>query len=197
MTTLEDEVCSTREAAELLGVSLRTIQLWVESGALRAWKTAGGHRRIPRSAIDEVLAQRRSALEPESHQQAQARFRLVIVEDDADLMKLYRLNVQTWKLPISVQTARNGFEGLLRIGEAKPDLVITDLNMPGMDGFQMIRTLATDSETRDLKLIVVTALSADDIANHGGLPEGVQVMNKPVAFKQLEAQVRALVDSHA
>ena len=47
-------VCTTREAAELLGVSLRTVQLWVDSGALQAWKTAGGHRRVSRQSIDAL-----------------------------------------------------------------------------------------------------------------------------------------------
>lgn len=49
--------CTTREAAELLGVSLRTAQLWSDSGLLTAWRTGGGHRRIVRSSIDNLLSQ--------------------------------------------------------------------------------------------------------------------------------------------
>ncbi|MGE5467624.1 MAG: EAL domain-containing protein [Ignavibacteria bacterium] len=48
------EICSTREAAELLGVSLRTVQLWVDSGILKAWKTAGGHRRISLESVRQA-----------------------------------------------------------------------------------------------------------------------------------------------
>ena len=48
--------CTTREAAELLNVSLRTAQLWVEKGLLEAWKTSGGHRRISRQSIESLLA---------------------------------------------------------------------------------------------------------------------------------------------
>ena len=58
MSSKHPEFCSTREAASLLGVSLRTAQLWVESGVLRAWKTAGGHRRILKSSIDAILRER-------------------------------------------------------------------------------------------------------------------------------------------
>jgi excisionase family DNA binding protein len=43
--------CTTREAATLLGVSVGTVQLWVENGLLQAWKTAGGHRRVMRDSI--------------------------------------------------------------------------------------------------------------------------------------------------
>lgn len=49
------QVYSTREASELLGVSLRTVQLWVDSGILQAWKTAGGHRRISSTSVDALL----------------------------------------------------------------------------------------------------------------------------------------------
>ncbi len=47
--------CTTREAATLLGVSVGTVQLWVESGLLRAWKTAGGHRRVMRDSVERLL----------------------------------------------------------------------------------------------------------------------------------------------
>ena len=47
--------CTTREAAEMLGVSLTTAQLWVESGLLDAWKTEGGHRRIHRTSVQRLL----------------------------------------------------------------------------------------------------------------------------------------------
>ena len=47
--------CTTREAATLLGVSVGTVQLWVENGLLQAWKTAGGHRRVMRNSINKLL----------------------------------------------------------------------------------------------------------------------------------------------
>lgn len=49
------QVYSTREASEILGVSLRTVQLWVDSGVLEAWKTAGGHRRVSRASVEALL----------------------------------------------------------------------------------------------------------------------------------------------
>ena len=55
-THIQKSFCTTREAAEILGISLRTAQLWVESGQLEAWKTEGGHRRIARVSIERLLA---------------------------------------------------------------------------------------------------------------------------------------------
>lgn len=185
---LDPSLCSTKETAALLDVSLRTVQLWVESGVLRAWKTAGGHRRIPREAIDELLAERRRSL---AGDKAPAeRFKLLVAEDEADLLKLYRLQIEGWGLPVTLLTAHNGFEALIRIGEQRPDLLLTDLNMPGIDGFRMIRTLRANDDFRGMEIIAVTALGAEEIKDRGGLPDGVGVFTKPVPFSELERIVR-------
>ena len=181
---------STREAAKLLGVALRTAQLWVESGVLRAWKTAGGHRRILRSSVEAVLAERREALKGPQRDTVS---KVVVVEDEPDLLKLYQFKFAEWGLPIELITASNGFEGLIRVGEAQPRLLITDLNMPGMDGFRMIRSLRNNAEFKALKIIVVTALGKAEIADRGGLPENVTVFTKPVPFSELEKLVRETI----
>lgn len=189
---MESDLCTTREAAQRLGVSLRTVQLWVESGVLRAWKTAGGHRRIQVTSVDEILKQRRAALGDAQESVAPAPpFTLVVVEDDPDLLKLYRLQVNSWKLPLRLVTAIDGFEGLVRIGETQPQLLISDLNMPGMDGFRMIRSLRASADYKGMEIVAVTALDKAEIADRGGLPQDVKVMTKPVPFSELERLVRA------
>jgi hypothetical protein len=63
-----------------------------------------------------------------------------------------------------------------------------------MDGFRMLHALAAEaSPLRDLEVVVVSALGAEDIAARGGLPPGVQVYTKPVPFDRLEALVRQRV----
>ncbi len=57
----EDPVLTTREAAELLGIAVSTAQIWMESGALPAWKTPGGHRRVRLSAVRQLQAQQQAA----------------------------------------------------------------------------------------------------------------------------------------
>ena len=70
-------------------------------------------------------------------------------------------------------------------------MLITDLNMPGMDGFKMIASLRQNGQPHgDMAIVVVTALSDDDIAQRGGLPPGVRVFHKPVPFDELEQLVR-------
>ncbi len=192
-----DDVLSTREAAERLGVALRTVQLWVESGVLPAWKTAGGHRRISRIAVERLIDERRAALSgdtlPAALQPAggEARLRVLVVEDEPELLRLFLMVIDGWDLPIDVTPASDGFEALLRIGQQCPDLLITDLNMPGMDGFKMIQSLrGLGPAYDDMEIVVVTALSDADISRRGGLPGQVRLFHKPVPFDELETLVR-------
>lgn len=195
-----DELMTTRQAGEALGVAVRTVQLWVESGVLPAWRTAGGHRRIARSAVEKLMAERSQVIEhapapvePDGGGEPGKRaLRLLVVEDDPDLLRLFSLTVEGWDFPVEFSAASNGFEGLVRIGQLRPDMVITDLNMPGMDGFQMIRSLKKPgSGFDDLAVIAVTALSKGDIADRGGLPADVTVFQKPVPFGEIEDMARA------
>jgi excisionase family DNA binding protein len=191
-----DDVLSTREAAEQLGVALRTVQLWVEGGVLPAWKTAGGHRRISRVAVERLIGERRAALSGDAHPapptiSSEARLRVMVVEDEPELLRLFTMVIAGWDLPIDIAPASDGFEALLRMGQQCPDLLVTDLNMPGMDGFKMIESLrGVGPAYGDMEIVVVTALSAADIARRGGLPSRVRVFHKPVPFDELEALVR-------
>lgn len=177
---------TTREASEMLGVALRTVQLWVEKGSLTAWTTAGGHRRIVRGSVEALLARQQAAIEEYSKR---GQLTLLVVDDDPVYLELVKLKVKEWALPVTLISAGDGFEGLLKIGEYKPDIVVADLRMPGMDGFQMIRRLKERPETSEILTIVMTGLSEEEIAEGGGLPADVPVLQKPLSFDELAALI--------
>ena len=190
-----DDVLSTREAAERLGVALRTVQLWVEGGVLPAWKTAGGHRRISRVAVERLIDERRVALAGDGDRppatSAARPLRVMLVEDEPQQRKLLAMVITGWELPIELASAADGFEALLRMGQQCPDLLITDLNMPGMDGFRMVTALrALGQAYAAMDIVVITGLSEAQIAERGGLPASVQVFFKPVPHDELEQLVR-------
>ena len=179
---------STREAAELLGISLRTAQLWVENGALLAWKTSGGHRRILLHSVQKILDEReRSAIDLESA--PDARLKVAIVEDDPDVVTLLQMMLTGLDFPCDVQTRSDGFKGLILLGTFRPDVLIADLNMPDMDGFRMLRSIQ-GSEFAPRKIIVTTALSTSEITERGGVPAEALVLQKPYPLSLLENALR-------
>jgi excisionase family DNA binding protein len=189
----EDAYVSTREAADLLGISLRTAQLWVESGVLLAWKTSGGHRRILRQSVDALLAERaRQSGTSVKKSAANDALKVVVVEDDQDLLRLIELSLSDLPSPTEVRSAKDGFAGLVLIGQFLPDLVIADLNMPGMDGFRMIQSII-GSEFAPTKIIASTALGPADIELKGGLPDSVEILQKPYSLILLEEKVLGVI----
>ena len=181
----------------MLGVSHRTVQLWVESGVLQAWKTAGGHRRILMSSVQRLVAQRNKAVMAHAPVDAAPAApaavgrRIVMADDDATLLRLYELELSGWDLDAELTKARDGFDALIRIGEARPDLLISDLNMPGMDGFRMVRTLRADPRYATMAIIVISGLDRATIASMG-LPDDIPVFSKPVRFADLRKSVEQI-----
>ena len=183
---MDDQSCSTREAAEALGICVRTAQLWVEQGRLRAWKTPGGHRRILRESVNAELRAR----EKECGGGASI-FEILIVEDKLIQRQILQAKLAGVSKELSVRTAYNGVEGLIKIGEQQPQILITDLMMPGLDGFHLLSTLTSSPLLRPMQIIVVTGMSDAEIQEWGGLPDGVVLFHKPVPIPDLLAVVRA------
>lgn len=189
-----DPLLTTREAAMRLGVSLRTVQLWVEAGTLPAGRTPGGHRRIRLSAV-EALAQR-SGLRAAHEQQVQtaavqAPVDVLLLGTTADQLSLWQYALSPIGHVIALRAADNGYTGLLQLGRRAPDLLVTDLAMPDVDGYAMLRTLSGQTEFSKLHVLAITSLSAQAIAERGGLPPRVRVMHQPVEPSALRGWVES------
>ena len=193
--SVASDICSTLHAAELLGVSQRTIQLWVDSGVLRAWKTPGGHMKISQSAVDQMLIDRHQSLS-EKEVDAKPDFSILYVEDDDAQRQLFTNYFARSIHKVDLALATNGFEGLVSLGRHIPDLLITDLKMPGMDGFEMLRHLQASHDFSGLNIVVFTSMSIEEIERHGGLPANIKIFLKPVAFNEIELFVYSLMLSN-
>ena len=187
----KSEFISTAQAARQLGLSLGAVQQMVESGTLAGWKTAGGHRRIRQDSVDALLARARSPSAPT--RSGGDRLRMMVVEDDRLLQNIYRETFLTWSLPIDVHVMEHGLDALVEVGREPPDLLIADLRIPGIDGFEMIRRLRDNPLSSDIAIVVVSALGPKEIAASGGLPEDITVYRKPIPFHELHGYVQALI----
>jgi len=177
------EYYSTIEASKLLGVSVRTVQLWVENGSLEAWKTPGGHRRIVASSVDDYInGNQAKPVAP----QTSDNMRILIVEDNPIVSKFYEAAINSWGQTIDVVSKKDGFEGLVEIGKQSPDLLISDIYMPGMDGLQMIRHLYKSEQLASDRIIIISGLDKESIIERGGIPSDITFFEKPIEIQQLK-----------
>ncbi|MCJ7555426.1 MAG: response regulator [Gammaproteobacteria bacterium] len=185
---VEEKLYTTREVADLVGVSSRTVQLWASAGVVTAWKTPGGHRRFSEVEVQRLQDQLGGV-------PATGRHKILVVEDEPDLQMLYRLSIESWIIPVEVVTARDAYEGLLKIGVCKPLVIIFDVMMPQSDGFRMLEVITTSDQLRDSLVIVVSDMSADEIRSRAGIPESVRIYARPIPFGVIRQQVSAHLES--
>ena len=186
-----DEYCGTRYAAKLLNLSVGSIQSLVEKNELFAWKTQGGHRRISLQSIYQY--QSRANLLPKLPAQSGKYLKVMVVEDDANSRDMYQAYFDSWDLPIDAVMQVSAIEALLDIPVVKPQVLMTDLRMPGIDGVAMLRQLSVHPQFTKMSVIVITGLSNDEIAAYGELPTGTHVLHKPVDMGWLKGYFQALM----
>jgi excisionase family DNA binding protein len=167
---------STAYVAKRLGVSVPTVQRWVDAGRLKAWKTMGGHRRVDAESADELFRQQDAGV----LQDELATPSVVIVDDNPDDRDLLVAMIETFMPGARITTAQNGYEGLLKIGQEQPDIVVTDIVMPTMDGLELLSQLVQHTASKPPLVLVVSSLTHEQIHQRGRLPDGVRLVPKPL-----------------
>ncbi len=132
---------------------------------------------------EQVPVENTSDPSPESH--------VLVVDDNAQNRELLAAYLET--IPVNVETVEDGVVALERIAAAPPDLILLDIMMPRMSGFEVCRKLKSDPATRDIPVIMVTALNemADiERAVDSGTDD---FLSKPVNRLELVTRVRNLL----
>ena len=118
------------QAAAYLGVAQSTLRKWTDSGRVPAFKTPGGHRRYRRRDLDNFLEHSGSMVEPTGPL-------VLIVDDDPGVRSFVRANLELEGY--AVREAASAEEGLALLEEQMPDLILLDVMMPHVDGWEMLR----------------------------------------------------------
>ena len=186
------DTCSTTEAAQRLGMAVRSVQLMVDRGELQAWKTPGGHRRILRSSLDAWLANRGGNATATAPAPAQPRLAsgarpmtLLLIEDSVHFQNLISLVVKRELPAAELHIASDGIAGLALAGRLEPDVLLIDILLPGIDGAALITSLRSHPQFARSRLLVITALDEAQRAPYQFALEGVPVVHKTALVTQL------------
>lgn len=184
--TVHNRYYTTHQVASLFGVSIPTVVNWTRDRGLRAHKTPGGHRRIGRTDLIQFARENgydvpTALLETGS---TTHRRRILVVDDEPDFSEMVQ-EYLTNRGGFEVETAVSGFQAGFALARFKPDLILLDLRMPGMDGFEVHQTIRSDPETRHIPVIACSAMTSGEMSQRIETADFDGSMDKPVRLNEL------------
>lgn len=115
----------------------------------------------------------------------------VLVVDDSPTERFYLVDI-LHKHGFETETAENGEEGIAKAKAVRPDLILMDVVMPGVNGFQVTRTLSRDAETKDIPVIMCTSKGQETDRVWGMRQGAVAYLVKPIAAAELLDKIEHL-----
>ncbi|GMR01810.1 MAG: response regulator [Acidimicrobiia bacterium] len=116
---------------------------------------------------------------------------VLVIEDSASVRRLIEVCLRV--LGVDVKSASDGTEGLEAIRNDRPDAVVLDIGLPGLDGWEVLRQLREDPSTADLKVLVLTAHAQPEMADRAAKGGADSFMTKPFRPLDLRVQVEKLL----
>lgn len=171
------------EVAELLMVVPATVRVWADKGLLRAKTTAGGHRRF---LLEDVERFRRELGDGAGAAPRKAP-RILVVDDDSALLRYFSAWLGGSECGATVATAADGFAAGQMLHSFAPDVVLLDLCMPGLDGFQVCRQIKQTPATAAVRIIAMSGQATADNAERIALAGAEACLEKPVDEARLLA----------
>ena len=197
--TVEKDYYTIPEAAKVCSVGRTTMWRWVKSGYLKASMTLGGQHRIQKAELQSVLADRggysipasEKAPEPEFSGRSLSPKKILIVDDDPDLRKIMPRFLSAEDYEVAV--ASDGFEAGTKVMDFNPDLLVLDLIMPGMDGFEVCKRIKKNPRTSHIKVLAITGY--DDEENRARIMKAGAdgYLPKPIERESLLEEVEGLL----
>ena len=165
---------------------------WINSGGLKAYQTPGGHYRVQHDDFKDFLKRHgmliRMDLFPEE------RKKILVVDDEPQVVD-FILRVLRGRLPdFEFDTAFNGYDSGFQAAVLRPDLVILDIRMPGIDGFEVCRRIKTSQETMSARVLVITAFPEDQSVERIMACSADDYLIKPFDAKELISKILSLID---
>ena len=148
---MNEEILTIPQAAKYCAISRWTLRNFVKSGDLKASRTPGGHFRIRKSDLESFIYEK--GIYPLVHNRSSSK-KILIVDDDPLIQDL--LTKMLSKDGYQTEVAADGFDAGFKIKDFEPGLIILDLIMPGMNGFEVCRRVKENSEASHMKILAIT-----------------------------------------
>ena len=147
---------TTYDIAEHCQVTPRTVIQWINEGKLKAYRTPGNHSRVQIEEFLDFLKKYNMPLPtkftPDRHNDKK---RVLIVDDDQSMVDAIQRFLKREKA-YDLEVAYDGFEAGQKFSDFKPDMVILDIKMPGLDGYQLCSRIRSNQQNKDVKILLIS-----------------------------------------
>ena len=178
-------------ASKYCNVSSKTIINWVESGHIKAYKTVGGHRRIKKNDLELFMKDQGIPIPDENNDETQKK--ILVVDDDMIIVESIVQALEEDEFNYEVISASDGFEAGLQVNHFNPDLLILDIMMPDIKGYEVCKKIKSGEKTKHTKIIVLSAYLDEEkftqMEEHGA----DLCLSKPLPLSQLKDEVAKLL----
>ena len=185
------EILTLSQACKYCKVSTKTIINWIEAGELSALKTAGGHRRIKKDDLDKFLKKKGLSL-PEGIK-IEERKKILVVDDDRIIVETIVQALEEDEYGYDLISAADGFEAGLQVSHFKPDLLILDIMMPDINGYEVCRKIKSNPDTTNIKIIALSAYLNEEAFDKMKVYGADACFSKPLPLGQLKDIVAKLL----
>ena len=185
------DIFTVFQASKYCNVSPKTIINWIEAGHIEAYKTVGGHRRIKIADLGNFM--RKQGIPIPEEEFGSERKRLLIVDDDEIIVETIVQALEEEEYDYEIISASDGFEAGLQVNHFKPHLVILDIMMPDIKGYEVCRKIKSDEQTKDTKIIVLSAYLDEEKFKKMKEYGADLCFSKPLPLPQLKEEVAKLL----
>ena len=180
------KIYTTTEAAKVCHVERATIIRWIDVGILKAFKTPTGRNKILIEDLVKLLKDNGMPIPPEFAEAAKPTVFIVDDEEDFLFVLKERLTPESGAAPFELETFDNGFDALMAIGRDTPDLLITDIRMPGMSGYELCKKLKENGDTQAMKIIIISGYLDEELERFKAGELANAYLEKPLNFRELK-----------
>ena len=178
---------STGDIAGYCEVNVTTVKRWIREGHLPGFQTPMGHFRVTKQDFIQFLHDNNMPIDEALVEKEDKR--VLIIDDDPGMIKTILMTLEGMDIEMSVDSATDGYEGLMKIGQSVPDLLIIDLNMPKINGYEVIKQVKESKAFSSAEIMVVSSVLSEEAESRLEALGVSTLLKKPFKLGDLKDEV--------
>lgn len=177
-----ENLFTTHDISRMLQVDPSTVSKWIDRGMLVAFRTPGGHRRVRSGDLRSFLIAHQMPVPEELGSDV---IRILVVDDEKQVIDTIKRQFKPYAGQIELTATTSGVEAVLLVSETKPHGMLIDLNMPDLDGYEVVRRISARKQFEGVRLITMTARHTPDTVAESLKAGAAACLAKPLQVEEV------------